>query len=78
MRVSAFYHTLALGFLRGLSEFCGKRDAAKTKAAKEEKTGMAAKERKKIPTDQVEASWKFPAESGLQHLAGPVPASAVN
>ena len=24
MRVSGLYHTLALGILRGLSEFCGK------------------------------------------------------
>ncbi|MBV8484248.1 MAG: hypothetical protein JO077_15460 [Verrucomicrobia bacterium] len=45
MRVWTLYRTLALGILRGLSEFCGKRDAA-SDAAEEEKTGIAAKNAK--------------------------------
>jgi hypothetical protein len=40
--VSALNHTLALGILRGLSEFCGKEKTAKLQSTQKERKDLTA------------------------------------
>ena len=82
MRVSALYRTLALGILRGLSEFCGKRMPQELEQLRREdrnsrdrrRQGYVGQERTLKAYTMGRSFSEFTAESGLRQAAGRVQA----